>query len=174
MEYLNVSTFNVCFMLRSLLQLIFLPTSRPRMFGSAQLLDVMRDTLRKFSAPLSLMPGSPIYVSAQVKECMDVFLSQASRPLISIFQVGSCHKLFDHSQSKSMFQMTWCSHIYRPSYFWSLGAGVLRIPHHYTANSVSISVSDENSSVKKMMLQVMSAIQANEKVDQTEGLYNNC
>lgn len=77
-----------CLLSRSLLQLIALPISSHRLFGTQQMVDVLRDTIRTFCAPPVLMPKCPVYNSAQVKDCVDSFLSQAMRPLVSMMQIS--------------------------------------------------------------------------------------
>lgn len=86
--FVDFSQLSPCLLSRSMLQLTALPVSSNKLFGAQQMVDVLRDTIRGFCAPPVLMSKCPIYNNAQTKDCVDSFLSQAIRPLVSALQIS--------------------------------------------------------------------------------------
>ncbi|XP_064608764.1 N-alpha-acetyltransferase 35, NatC auxiliary subunit-like [Liolophura sinensis] len=84
--FLDFSKSAPCVLSRSLLQLTFLPPSR-KIFGTITVVDAIKDTIRNFIAPPSLIAKSLLYNNPQAKEYVDGFLSHAVRPICTIYQI---------------------------------------------------------------------------------------
>lgn len=84
--FVEYSKKSPCVLSRSLLQLLFLAPNR-KLFGVHNMVDVLRETIKSFIAPPALVSKSQIFNSSQVKEYIDGFLSHASQPICSIFQI---------------------------------------------------------------------------------------
>ncbi|CAK8676705.1 unnamed protein product [Clavelina lepadiformis] len=76
-----------CVLTRSLAQITFIPENR-RVFGSQLFTEVLKDSIRAFNCPPALSPRFPnLLNNAKAKECIDVFLTRASRTMMKLVQV---------------------------------------------------------------------------------------
>ncbi|XP_054724414.1 N-alpha-acetyltransferase 35, NatC auxiliary subunit-like [Uloborus diversus] len=88
LDFLNeFSKTSPCVLSRSVLDLLYL--SEPgKVLGSMHIVDVMRDALRTFIKPPSLVPRSPLMMNPQAKEYVETFLSHCVRPFCTLVQIS--------------------------------------------------------------------------------------
>lgn len=66
--FIEFSKKSSCLLSRSILQMIYLPTSN-RVLGTTSLTDMLKESVKVFIAPPALMPKHPLYNNQQVSCC---------------------------------------------------------------------------------------------------------
>lgn len=80
--FIEFSKKSSCLLSRSILQMIYLPTSN-RVLGTTSLTDMLKESVKVFIAPPALMPKHPLYNNQQVS-CRWNFLLLFFIALISV------------------------------------------------------------------------------------------
>lgn len=82
---LEFSNQNPCLLSRSILQMVILPHNK-RVFGRESMLEVVKESIKAFSAPAVLLNKSILSNNQQAKECTEAFIYRTIHPLLHSLQ----------------------------------------------------------------------------------------